>query len=305
MKERVILAGGSGLIGHSLVPLLLSEGYEVVILTRTPFSTENGLIAAGWDGRTLGDWVRHLNNAAAVVNLTGHSINCRHTAENRRLIVASRVDSVRVLGEAIARSAQPPAAFVQAAGIGLYGDAGDRWCDESAPPGTDFVAEVCERWETAFADVATPKTRKVLLRLGVVLSPAGGFLKMLSRLTRLFLGGQIGNGEQFISWIHMADLTHMFQVAIEMPEITGVYNACSPNPVANAEFMRDLRRTLHRPWSPPVPKFAARIGSWLMGTEASLAFLSQRAVPRHFLEQDFGFDFPELRSALCNLLPPS
>ena len=305
MKPRVILAGGSGFVGRALTPLLLSAGYEVVVLTRTPSQDEAGVVDVSWDGKTLGDWARFIDGAAAVVNLTGRSINCRHTPKNRRMIIESRVDSVRVLGQAIAQSTQPPAAFVQAAGIGIYGDAGDRWCDESAPHGTAFVAEVCQHWEVAFASLVAPKTRKVLLRLGVVLGPAGGFLKVLSRLTRLFLGGQIGNGEQFISWIHMADLTNMFQVAIEMPEIIGVYNACSPNPVANAEFMRDLRRTLHRPWSPPVPKFAARIGSWLMGTEASLAFLSQRAVPRHFLKQDFGFDFPELRSALRNLLPPS
>ncbi len=302
MKPRVILAGGSGFIGGALTPRLLSAGYEVVILTRTPSRDQDGVLSVAWDGKTMGDWVPFIDGAAAIVNLTGRSINCRHTSKNRRLILESRVDSVRVLGQAIARASEPPAAFVQAAGIGIYGDAGDHWCDESAPHGADFVSEVCVRWEAAFAEVEAPRTRKVLLRLGVVLEPTGGFLKLLSTLTRLFLGGQIGRGQQFISWIHMADLLHMLHLAIEMPEITGVYNACSPNPVRNADFMRELRKTLHRPWSPPVPEFAARIGSWLMGTEASLAFFSQRGVPRHFLEQDYGFDFPDLRPALQNPL---
>ncbi len=303
MKPRVILAGGSGFIGRALTPVLTAAGYEIVVLTRTPPSSQTGVVSVRWDGKNLGDWARLLEGSAAVVNLAGRSINCRHTQRNRRIIVESRVDSVRVLGQAIAQSAQPPPVFVQAAGIGIYGDAGDRWCDESAPHGTDFVAEVCERWEAAFAEVTA--TRKVLLRLGVVLGSDGGFFRVLSRLTRLFLGGQIGHGRQFISWIHMADLTHLLRLAIEMPEITGIYNACSPQPVCNAEFMRELRQTLHRPWSPPVPKFAARIGSWLMGSEASLAFVSQRGVPGHFLQQDFQFDFPELRPALHHLLPTS
>jgi uncharacterized protein (TIGR01777 family) len=303
MKQKVILAGGSGFVGNALTPLLLSAGYDVIVLSRHPSARETSVQEVEWDGKTLGSWARSLEGAAAVVNLSGRSINCRHTPKNRRLIVESRVDSVRVLGQAIAQLAHPPAAFVQAAGIGIYGDAGDRWCDENAPHGKDFVAHVCERWETAFAEVVAPHTRKVLLRLGVVLGRDGGFLKVLSRLTRLFLGGQIGDGEQFISWIHMADLAHMFRVAIEMPEITGIYNATSPNPVSNADFMRELRFALHRPWSPPVPRFAARLGSWLMGTEASLAFVSQRGVPRHFLEQDLDFKFPELRPALHDLLP--
>ena len=302
MKQRVILAGGSGFVGRSLTPLLASAGYEIVILSRSPSPRQNGVVSVAWDGKTLGDWASSIDGAAAVVNLTGRSINCRHTPKNRRLIIETRVESVRVLGQAIARAAQPPAAFVQASAIGIYGDAGDRWCDENAPPGRDFTAEVCQRWEAAFHEMVAPQTRKVLLRLGVVLGPDGGFLKVLSKLTRLFLGGHVGSGRQFISWIHQADLGRMFLEGIAKPEMAGVFNATSPNPVCNAEFMRELRRTLRRPWSPPVPGFALHIGSRLIGTEASLALTSQRCAPRHFLEQDFRFDFPELRVALQNLL---
>ena len=207
-----------------------------------------------------------------------------------------------MLGAALAQAKEPPAVFVQAAGIGIYGDAGDRWCDESAPHGDDFVTEVCEKWEAAFDAVHAPRTRKVLLRLGVALGSEGGFLRVLAKLTRCFLGGQIGNGRQCISWIHMADLCRIFLACVEHPEIHGIYNATSPNPVTNAEFMRELRQTLHRPWSPPVPKFAASLGAWLMGTAPSLAFASQRGIPKHLLDQDFRFDFAELRSTLRNLL---
>jgi len=208
-----------------------------------------------------------------------------------------------VLGQAIGRCAQPPKVFVQIAGVGIYGDKGERICDETTAPGDDFVTEVCQKWEAAFDSVDAPNTRKVLLRLGVVLGPNGGFLELLGKLTRWFLGGHVGSGRQYISWIHMADLSRIVLASVESREFTGVFNATSPYPVTNAEFMRELRRALHRPWSPPVPEFAARIGSWLMGTEASLALVSQRCVPKRFLEENFEFEFPNLCEALVNIYP--
>jgi uncharacterized protein len=303
MKPRIVLAGGSGFIGQSLSPFLVSKNYEVIVLTRTKSDHYGAVRHAHWDGKTLGDWIEFVNGALAVVNLTGRSINCRQTPENRREIVDSRIDSVRVLGEAIGRCAQPPRAFVQVAGVGIYGDKGERICDETTTPGNDFVTEVCEKWEVAFAKVEAPDTRKVLLRLGVVLGSNGGFLELLGKLTRWFLGGQVGNGRQYISWIHISDLSHMVLAGIENQELTGTFNATSPNPVTNGEFMRELRGALHRPWSPPIPEFAARIGSWLMGTEASLALVSQRCVPTRFLENSFNFEFPALRPALTNIFP--
>ena len=303
MKSRIVLAGGSGFIGQSLSPFLLSKNYEVIVLTRAESDHRGAVRYVHWDGKTLDDWLEFVNGACAVVNLTGRSINCRHTPEHRREIIDSRVDSVRVLGQAIARCAQPPKVFVQIAGVGIYGDKGERICDENTAQGNDFVAKVCEKWEAAFESVEAPAMRKVLLRLGVVLGPNGGFLGVLGRLTRWFLGGQVGNGRQYLSWIHIADLSRMVLAGIENRELTGVFNATSPNPVTNAEFMRELRRALHRPWSPPVPEFAARIGSWLMGTEASLALVSQRCIPKRFLEKNFEFEFPELREALANIFP--
>lgn len=303
MNRRIILAGGSGFIGESLAPALLAKDYEVIVLSRTPSHQKGAIRFVQWDGNTLGDWTQVLDGAGAVVNLSGRNINCRHTPQNRREIIDSRVNSVRVLGEAIARCSQPPKAFVQASGAGIYGDTGDRLCDENAPHGEDFLARVCELWEEAFAAVSAPGTRKSVLRIAPALGPHGGFLKVLGKLTRWFLGGRVGSGRQFISWIHIADLSRMFLWAIERNDITGVFNATSPNPATNAEFMRKLRRALHRPWSPPVPKWAAHIGSWLMGTEASLALTSCRAAPGHFLESGFEFEFPELGQTLANIYP--
>lgn len=303
MKPRIVLAGGSGFIGQSLSPLLVSKNYEIVVLTRGKSNHHGRIREAHWDGKKLGEWTQFVNGALGLVNLTGRSINTRHTPEHRREIIDSRVDSVRILGEAIGRCMQPPKVFVQLAGVGIYGDKGERICDETTAPGDDFVSEVCKKWEAAFDSVDSPNTRKVLLRLSVVLGRNGGFLHVLSRLTRWFLGGQVGEGRQYISWIHIADLSRMILQAIDQEQLTGVFNATAPNPVTNAELMRGLRRALHRPWSPPVPEFAARIGSWLMGTEASLALVSQRCVPKRFLEKNFEFEFPNLREALANIYP--
>jgi uncharacterized protein (TIGR01777 family) len=303
MKPRIILAGGSGFIGQSLSPFLVSKNYEVVVLTRGRSDHHGSIREAHWNGKTLGEWSQFVNGALGLVNLTGRSINTRHTPEHRREIIDSRVDSVRVISEAIGRCAQAPRVFLQIAGVGIYGDKGERICDETTAPGDDFVSEVCKKWEAAFDSVDSPNTRKVLFRLGVVLGRNGGFLQILSRLTRLFLGGHVGDGRQYISWIHIADLSRMILQAIEQEQFMGVFNATAPNPVTNAELMRALRRALHRPWSPPVPEFAARIGSWLMGTEASLALVSQRCVPKRFLEKNFEFEFPNLGEALANIYP--
>jgi uncharacterized protein len=303
MKPRIILAGGSGFIGQSLSPFLVSKNYEVVVLTRGKSDHHGSIREAHWDGKTLGEWTQFVNGALGLLNLTGRSINTRHTPEHRREIVDSRVDSVRILGKAISQCVQPPKVFVQVAGVGIYGNNGERICDETAASGDDFLSEVCKKWEAAFDSVDSPNTHKVLLRLGVVLGRNGGFLQILSRLTRCFLGGHVGNGRQYISWIHIADLSQMILQAIEQERLSGVFNATAPNPVTNAELMRELRRALHRPWSPPVPELAARIGSWLMGTEASLALVSQRCIPKRFLEKNFAFEFPNLRTALANIYP--
>jgi uncharacterized protein (TIGR01777 family) len=296
--KRIILAGGSGFVGGALASALRTKGYEPLVLGRS--STD--LI---WDGKTLGDWANALEGAQAVINLTGKNINCRHTDENRREILRSRVDSVRVLGDAITKCAVPPKTFLQASGIGYYGDTGDRIADEDSPSGDDFPAEVCRQWEGAFSTLELPATRKVVLRLGVVLGRDGGALPMLEKLTRWFLGGAVGNGRQFISWIHLADIVQMFASAVEQRELIGDFNACAPEPVTNAEFMRQLRRALHRPWSPPVPAPFAKAGAWLMGTDGDLALTSCRCVPRLFLEHGFDFQFPSLRDALANLYSES
>jgi uncharacterized protein (TIGR01777 family) len=303
MKKRIILAGGAGFLGRSLSPLLLSKEYEVVVLTRDPSQEASGVHYVQWDGKKIDRWAKLLDGAKAVVNLTGKSVNCRYSPKNRHEIIGSRVNSVRVLDEAIGKCANPPEAFVQAGSLAIYGDAGDRWSDENAPSGDGFGADVCRVWEEAFSEVEATGMRKSLLRIGFALGPNGGILEFLARLTRWFLGGHVGSGRQFVSWIHVADLNRMFLWAIERDDIAGAINATSPNPVTNDELMRELRRAVHRPWSPPVPALISHIGAWLMGTEASLALTGRRCAPKRFFEKDFQFEFPELRGALKNIFP--
>jgi uncharacterized protein len=243
-----------------------------------------------------------MDGAEAVVNLTGKSVNCRYTPDNRREIIASRVDSVRAIGQAIRACQRPPSAWVQAASLAIYGDPGPRVCDETAPAGEGFNAEVCMLWEQAFEAVPLPDTRKTVLRIGFVLGERGGVLEPLIRLTRLFLGGAAGSGKQYISWLHVEDLNRIFEWSIERRELEGVFNATGPSPVTNAAFMHALRSALHRPWSPPVPALAVHIGARLMGSEGGLVLEGRRCVPARLIENGFTFKHTELNAALRSLL---
>jgi uncharacterized protein (TIGR01777 family) len=300
-KKRVVLAGGSGFLGRSLAKKLLKKNYEVVVLTRSPRNRTDGILEAVWDGKTLGEWIQFLNGAEAVVNLTGRSVNCRHTPENLREIVESRVNSVNDLAAAIDHVSHPPRVWVQAGSLAFYGDLADEWCDESTSSGKGEAVEICRLWENAFRNVPLQKTRCVLLRIGLVLARHGGALSVLGKLTKWFLGGAAGNGRQYISWIHLADMNRMWMDSIEREDLNGVFNACAPKPVTNAEFMREMRRAMYRPWCPPAPVWAVRLGSRLMKTEPSLALTGRRCSPLHFLEKGFKFQFTELPDALADI----
>jgi uncharacterized protein (TIGR01777 family) len=299
--KRIIIAGGSGFIGRALAEVFSARGFEIIILTRTPRARADGIREIAWDGKNPGAWIFALDGAEAIVNLTGKNINCPHTPDNVRAITASRVDSVNVLAAALGQIKNPPRVWVQASATGFYGDAGNLACDENSMAGHNTLAQICRQWEAAFAAATIPATRKVTLRIGFVLGRDGGAFPVLSRLTRWFLGGAAGNGRQYLSWIHLADLVQMFVVAVTQEKLAGTFNAVAPDAVTNADFMRELRRVWHRPWSPPAPEFAVRLGSWVMQSEATLALVSQRCVPAKFLEANFPYQFPQLRAALENL----
>lgn len=301
--NSVVIAGGRGFLGSALAAHLCRNGYRVVILSRSP---EPAAVPAAeivqWDAKSLGAWKDRLEGATAVINIVGKSVNCRYTHENRREIQASRLDSVRVLGQAIAGCRQPPEVLVQASSLAIYGDAGKRLCTEQTPPATGFSPEVCIQWEAAVNAMKLPATRTVILRIGFALGKDGGALQPLAALAKWFLGGSVGAGNQYISWIHIHDLNEMFRWSVERPVLSGVFNATGPTPVTNREFMRELRSSLRRPWIPPTPSWAVKAGAFLMGTEASLALTGRRCTPARFLEDGFQFRFPQLKGALADIL---
>ena len=299
-KGRVVLAGGSGFLGRALAEAFERAGYEPVVLTRR--ARKSSARQVEWDGRTVGPWARELEGAAAVVNLAGRSVDCRHTPEHRREIVESRTHSVEAVGRAIAACAEPPKVLVQAGSLAVYGDAGRRVCGEDAPAGRGFPAEVCLRWEQVFDSLELPATRKVLLRIGFVLGRDGGALPTLARLARLYLGGTVGEGHQYISWLHVRDFCRLVLWCVEREAAAGVYNATGPCPVTNAEFMCELRCALRRPWSPRVPARLVRLGAFLLRTEPALALEGRRCIPDRLVEEHFKFLYTNLESALADLL---
>ncbi len=303
MGNKIVLAGGSGFVGSALARHYRDAGWDVVVLTRSRSRVRpDGVREVQWDGRTAGAWAAEVDGAAALINLAGSTIDCVHTPENRRLILESRVDSVRVLGAAVRAAARPPAAWVQTSAVGIYGTGPGR-CHERTPPGASFKAGVCVQWEAALAEACPPGVRAVVLRVGVVLGRQGGAFPKLERVARFFLGGAAGDGRQGISWIRLDDLVAIYARAVESAAMTGVYNACAPEPAANAEFMRTLREVLDRPWAPPAPAWAIRlVAPVFLRTDPSLVLEGQYAVPARLLAEGFAFRAPDLRTALRGLV---
>ena len=320
MTRRVVIAGGSGFLGRGLAAFLVERGWGVTVLSRR----EKPAAAADpraepldwvrWDARTDGDWGDTLRGADAVVNLVGRSVDCRKTAENREVILRSRVDSVAALGAACRRlhaesPGSAPPVWVQGSTAHIVGDPEpwDRVCDESTPNGPlDEVAPgVGVAWEAAFDKhrLPEPTQRGVALRISFVLgrpNPGGaGALGRLGLLTRLGLGGTVGSGRQWMSWLHQDDLNRMVLHAIEDPSMRGVYMATAPEPVTNRDFMRALRSAYGRPWSPPAPALGVRLACrFVLNTDPELALLGRRCVPTRLVSEGFAFEHATLGSAL-------
>lgn len=300
-NKTVILPGGTGFLGQHLAYFLKNRGYNIVILSRGDDKVENGIEYIHWDGKILGRWTKYLDGSLAIINFTGRSVNTIYTEERKKEIIESRVDSVRVLIEAILQSQNPPTVFIQAASLAIYGNT-TALCDENAPLGQGFSADVCKRWEHEFFKTDLPKTRKVLYRIGFALGKDGGALDPLRKLTKYYMGGTIGSGNQYISWIHIDDLNRMLLFALQREDLEGIYNATGVNPATNKEFMSTLREVLGMPWSPPVPSFLVKIGAYLiMQSDPSLALAGRRCVPKRLLEEGFNFNYTNLQAALAQL----
>lgn len=306
---KILLPGGSGQVGTLLARAFQAEGHEVVVLSRRPAPAPWRVVP--WDARSLGPWAAELDGAEVVVNLAGRSVNCRYNAANRQAILASRLDSTRIVGAAIEAAARPPRVWLQSSTATIYAHRYDAGNDEvtgilgggepDAPDTWRFSIEVARAWEQAADEAPTPHTRKVLLRSALTLSPdRGGIFDVLLGLTRKGLGGTNGDGRQYVSFIHDADFVAAVRFLIEH-ELSGPVNLAVPNPLPNAEFMRELRRAWGISIGLPAPRPLLELGAVFLGTETELILKSRRVVPRRLLEAGFAFQFPTWPEAAADL----
>lgn len=307
---KIIIPGGSGQVGTILARAFIRDGHEVLVLSRQPAVAPWHM--AVWDARTLGDWASEFEGADVIINLAGRSVNCRYTPENRKTIIDSRVESTRIVGEAIARAKHSPRVWLQASTATIYAHRYDASNDEkfgivggsepNAPDTWRFSIDVATKWESALDAASTPNTRKVKLRSAVTMSPdANGIFDVLLGLVRRGLGGRSGDGRQFVSWIHEEDFVRAVYWLIEHESVEGPINLAAPNPLPNAEFMRALREAWGTRIGLPADNWMLEIGAFFMRTETELILKSRRVVPGRLLENGFNFKFPTWPEAARDL----
>ena len=297
MSRKVLITGGTGMIGTRLAEMLIDAGYEVALLSRTP---GNGRFRSfRWDPLAGTIDEAAVPYADYIINLAGSSVSDgKWTQERKREILSSRLAGTQLIAAQLATATHHIRAFLSASAIGIYGDRDDQVVNEETLPAVDdFLAEVCRQWEAAAQSVAThDHIRTAIIRIGIVLSPEGGALVPLARTVKLMAGAPLGSGKQYMSWIHLDDLCRLFIQALEDAQWEGTYNAVAPNPVTNQQFTETLADVLHRPLVlPKVPEFGLKL---MMGEMSEIVLASQRVSAEKVLRTGFTFEHPELRGAL-------
>ncbi|MEV7142122.1 TIGR01777 family oxidoreductase [Streptomyces tauricus] len=306
---KVVLPGGTGQVGAILDRALTAAGHEVTVVTRSPTRAHD----IGWDGTTLGPWAEAIDGCDVVVNLAGRSVSCRYTEENLRAMMDSRVDSARVVGEAIAAAERPPRVWLQMSTATFYAHSFDAAQDETTgviggaeagvPDYWAYSVEIAQNWERAQTEAPTPATRKVALRSAMVMSPdRGGVFDVLSRLVRLGLGGPVAGGAQYVSWIHGEDFVRAVEFLIDRDDIGGPVNLASPGPLPHRDFMRALRTAWRVPVGLPATRWMAELGAFALRSDTELLLKSRRVVPGRLGAAGFAFAHPEWGSAAVSLV---
>jgi uncharacterized protein (TIGR01777 family) len=310
-NRRIVLVGGSGQVGTVLARHFHEQGFDVVVIARgqatAPWRT------TPWDGATMGAWADEIDGADVVINLAGRNVNCRYTEANRREILDSRVQTTKLVGEAVARAKNPPPLWMNMSTATIYRHAFDRPMGEAtgelggnepdAPASWKFSITVAQAWEDALFSAHAPTTRKVALRSAMVMSPdRGGVFDTLLRLVRFGLGGASGSGKQFVSWIHDLDFLRSIDYLIQNPSLDGAVNLSSPEPLPNSEFMADLRRAWGIGVGLPASSWMLEAGAIFLRTETELILKSRRVVPRRLLDHGFRFEFANWPAAAKDLV---
>ncbi|MBP2478688.1 uncharacterized protein (TIGR01777 family) [Crossiella equi] len=309
---KLVLTGGSGHVGRLLARELSSRGHHVVVLGRRPVEVP-GATWVHWDGRSAGPWWGEVDGADAVVNLAGRSVGCRYTEANLPEMMDSRVDSTRAVGQAIARAVRPPRVWLQMSTATIYAHRFDRANDEAtgvlggAEPGVPaywkYSVDIARNWEAEAENADTPRTRRVLLRTAMVMSPgSGGVFHALRWLVRLGVGGAVAGGRQYVSWIHGQDFVHAVEFLLEHEAISGPVNLAAPRPLPQREFMRGLRHAMGVPLGVPSTRWLAEVGAFVRRADTELLLKSRRVVPGRLLEAGFGFRYPDWDTAARELV---
>ena len=297
---KIVIAGGAGTLGREIAKHFAAQGNEVVVFSRRNVSVEGARVLI-WDGQSVSeDWARELQDSV-LLNLSGELVDRVPTKANIDLLETSRVEPTNTLVQA-ARQFGTPKLWLQMSTLAIYGDAGEQILTETSLPanGPRQMAGVAKAWEAASADA--PAIRKVILRTAVVLQPNTPALNRLVRITKLFLGGQVASGKQWVSWIDCRDFIRALDFIVKDESLNGIVHVTSPNPIQNKTLMRELRRALVRPWSPPTPAFLIRVGARvLFRTDPLLALTGRRAAPIKLLERGFDFQFGSIDQTLKDL----
>lgn len=305
---RVIITGGSGLIGRGLTVNLAKDSHEVIILSRTPEKVSGlpqGAVVVGWDARTTAGWTELTDGADVIVNLAGESLKGEGlfpkpwTRRRKDLIRQSRLEAGKTVVEAVRQARRKPRLLVQASAVGYYGPHRDEPVTEETPPGNDFLASLCLDWEGSTVGVENLGVRRVILRTGLPLTLKGGAFPSLILPFRLFAGNTFGSGGQYYPWIHFDDYIAAIRFLIDDPKSSGPYDLSAPNPVTNREFARTLGKVMHRPSFFPIPRFALEMA---FGEVATVVMDGQRMLPARLSQAGFEFRFPNLEPALKDLL---
>lgn len=298
---KIVLAGGTGNIGELLIASFLSQGFKVTVLTRSvKYSDQVDYVQ--WDGEHIGDWVGALERTDVLINLCGETITKRFTEKNRKILENSRLLPTSVIGVAIERMVNPPRLWINFSGISIYSGVKKIQDESSVLYGNDFLANLTKQWERSFLSSEARSTKKVILRISAVLSPNFGMVKELYPLAKIGLAGTIGNGRQYISWIHQDDLARLINWIITLENPRELYHACSPNPVKNREYMAAFRQAVGVLVGIPLPKLLAKIGAFAKGVDSSLLLQTVPATTHYTLDDGFVFQFPYIAPAFNQLI---
>ena len=304
MMGRLILAGGTGILGQLLIPSFLEKEYEIIILTRRAqrVSDDINVKYVHWDGRQSGEWINYLDGADVLINMSGERIDRRFTKKNKSLLEKSRIEPTRTLGEAISRLANPPAVWINFSGVSLFGGAETISDEYSQIYGRGFLPDLTEKWEKAFAQCDAPKTRKIVLRISPVLTHAGGLFASLFPLAKWRLAGTIGSGKQYVPWVHQEDFVRLVHWLIEGENKQGIYHACTPDVIDNRQLMQALRNVVGVSVGLPLPTIFAKIGAYLRGIDPSLLLETTPVVSVRLAEEGFSFKYLHIDQALEQLV---